>query len=92
VAQLRHLTHGDALQAAALSRGVGWRSTAADWARLLTLAPDAAFARAGLRVERRLARMTRGAPIWATAGLGWDEAHRDRQARPFRAARCREAA
>jgi len=40
---------------------------------------DAAFARAGLRVERRLVRMTRvparrvlsGAPIWATAGLEW---------------------
>jgi hypothetical protein len=79
VAQLRHLTHGDALQAAALSRDVGWNQTAADWARLLTLAPDGVFARAGLRIERRLARMTRGdplrvlsgAPIWATAGLEW---------------------
>ncbi|MBW6456774.1 MAG: GNAT family N-acetyltransferase [Trueperaceae bacterium] len=42
-------------------------------------AGDAAFARAGLRVERRLTRMTRahpshvlsGGPIWATAGLEW---------------------
>ena len=42
-------------------------------------ATDAAFARAGLRVERRLTRMTRtraqrvlaGPPIWATAGLEW---------------------
>jgi ribosomal protein S18 acetylase RimI-like enzyme len=42
-------------------------------------ATDAAFARAGLRVERRLTRMTlthprrvlSGAPIWATAGLEW---------------------
>ncbi len=42
-------------------------------------ATDAALARAGLRIERRLVRMTRaparrvlsGAPIWATAGLEW---------------------
>ena len=42
-------------------------------------ATDAAFARAGLRVERRLLRMTRtrpqrvlsGPPVWATAGLEW---------------------
>ena len=47
-------------------------------------ATDAAFARAGLRVERRLTRMAlthtarprhgrilSGAPIWATAGLEW---------------------
>ena len=42
-------------------------------------ATDAAFARAGLSVERRLTRMTRmhprhvlsGGPIWATAGLEW---------------------
>ena len=42
-------------------------------------ATHAAFTRVGLRVERRLVRMTRaparrvlsGAPIWATAGLEW---------------------
>jgi GNAT superfamily N-acetyltransferase len=43
VAQLRHLTHDDALQAAALSRGVGWNQTPDDWTRLLTLAPDGVF-------------------------------------------------
>ena len=79
MAQLGHLTHRDVDQAAALSRGVGWFQTPDDWARLLTLAPDGVFARAGLRVERRLTRMALSrprrvlsdAPIWAAAGLEW---------------------
>jgi GNAT superfamily N-acetyltransferase len=66
----------DALLAAVAARLAG----AAVFADVLRGdAADAAFARAGLRVERRLTRMTlsrprrvlSGAPIWAAAGLEW---------------------
>jgi GNAT superfamily N-acetyltransferase len=43
VAQVARLTHDDLEQAVALSRGVGWNQTPADWARLLRLAPDGVF-------------------------------------------------
>jgi hypothetical protein len=65
-----------ALAAAAARRSAG-APVFADVVR--SPATGAAFARTGLRVERRLSRMTRhgprrvlsGAPVWATAGLEW---------------------
>jgi GNAT superfamily N-acetyltransferase len=65
-----------ALTAAAADRLAG-EPVFADVVR--SAATDAAFARAGLRVERQLTRMTRprprrvlgGPPIWATAGFEW---------------------
>jgi GNAT superfamily N-acetyltransferase len=69
----------DALDAlfSAAAEGLAGASVFADVVR--SPASDAAFARAGLSVARRLTRMTRthpkrvlsGTPVWATAGLEW---------------------
>jgi len=66
---------------AALTAAAGRRSQGAPVFADVVRSParDEAFARTGLRVERRLSRMTRHAPrrvlsgasVWATAGLEW---------------------
>lgn len=79
MAQLRRLNHDDLEQAVALSRGVGWNQTPADWARLLTLAPDGVFG--ALEADRLVATSSVVAYGDALAWIGMmivDAEHRGR--------------